>query len=382
MTDLTDRLTVLVLTYNRYPRLRRLLRYVQATGLRCAIRVLDSSTDPIPDGVARLLAEAPIEHRRYDPAIHPIAKQAHAAAEVTTPYTVLWCDDDLLVPRGLQAAVEWLENFPEYSAATGRAVLFVTHEGHDRPPCLPYTQRPLEQPTATDRLLDHFSGATVLNYAVHRTANLRRNLQICEAHALHFNWAELLLSALDAIQGLVKQMDRLYFLKEAHAANEAWADRVDDRAFGRAEDLAWIFEPGSATKARAFLDELAQSLAAADALPIARARQIVSLGFDEYLCRTLFDEQGKLERAIWPERPSWRARALRGPMLAPVWRAIRPLVQRRRPFTREALSADKRYRADFATAYQIILEESRPAPASTAGSHAPQEQAAAATRSA
>ncbi|PIQ84372.1 MAG: hypothetical protein COV75_02340, partial [Candidatus Omnitrophica bacterium CG11_big_fil_rev_8_21_14_0_20_63_9] len=120
---MTPPLTILVPTYNRSQLLARLLRYYEACGAPYPMRILDSSDEPAT--LPALSAPAGrVTQVRYDAHTLPTTKLFDGLSQVTTPYVVVWADDDLMVPSSIAACAAFLDGHPEASVAHGYSELF------------------------------------------------------------------------------------------------------------------------------------------------------------------------------------------------------------------------------------------------------------------
>lgn len=359
-------LTMVVTTYNRYPQLLRLLKYA-AGGLPYAIEVLDSSSDPLDSHELRELLAAPhVRHQRYAPATPPMQKIAEGLTQVTTPYAVLWADDDFLVTRSLARGVDFLARHPDYSVVHGQSALFAleTREGQRVSSCLPYWQCHLPQETAAQRLRAYFKRYGVLNYAIHRTAHLRQHAQLCHQQDFGYHWAELALGSLAVIQGKVKRLPCLYLLKEARQGPDAWVAWSGGADPGPSDGFyEWVTGPAFAQQYERFRTCLAEALAREDAIELPAAHAVVKEACWSYFAKTFTTKWHQR----YAERPRRRLReaARRLPGLRTAWRKARHLVPHRPGALSlpALLQPTSPYHEDFMPIYQLLTE---PAPVSEA----------------
>jgi len=357
-----DRLTILVLTYNRYPRLTRLLRYVSSVQVPYKIRLLDSSTDPFPKSeLQEPMDRIGVERRQYDASLSPIAKVFEGLKEVSTPYAVLWADDDFLVPRSLESGVRFLNQNPDYSIVHGESALFqMEHQGHQKAIrwIEPYPQRSLTDSKASRRLLDHLGGHySVVFYSIHRTENLRKNMSLGFRHGFDRDArAELLSGSLSVIQGKTKKMDCLYMLREVHSEMGSLHEGDEGKGF---EVLGWVTKPDFPSESRRFQDCLAQELAEADGIGMEEARGIVKRAFWSYLAREITEECGRFSESKAVRRSGWIGAARRSPVLRAAWHQIRPFLPGAEPeLSLAALSRPtSKHHADFILIYRAISQQ-------------------------
>lgn len=378
-------LTVLVPTYNRHVKLRRLLGYVASLEVPYRIVVLDSSSDePDPGLLSGRVVALDVEHRRYPSSTPPMEKLHDALAGVKSPYVVVWDDDDFLVPRSLTLGVQFLQTHEEYSAVHGQSALFAvdTSDGRKAPWCMPYLQRAFTEETGGERLHSYLRRQTVLNSAVQPTARLASNVEICCSRGFGYVWAELALGSLAIIQGKVAKMDRLYLLKESHGGPDAWiASLMKERHPGTSswqeprttiDVFDWLTDPGFAEKYERFRDCLVVALSRHDGLDLGAARSLVKQAFWFYVAKCLTDKWVKQFGQRGGGLKGWvRALVGRVPALRPAWRKGRiVLPRRRRDLSVPALlRASSPYHRDFLPIYRAVHgEEGRGQSAGRAGS--------------
>lgn len=352
-------LTIVVTTYNRYPRLLRLLRYAATVNSSYPILVLDSSHQPIrsPELEARL-SGSKVEHVRYAPTLHPFAKTLQGLRRVSTPYVVLWADDDLMAPRTLDAAVNVLETSPGHSLAQGQVALFkvaTSLRGREIQWIDPYPAQAIAEANGATRLRAYLSQYAMIFYAVHRTELIRRNFERCCAHELGYFWGELLLGSLSVIQGKVEVLRRLQLLREAHAGMDSF-----NESGGRMDVFDWVTGRDFSRSYVVFRGCLAEELAQRDGIAFSRAHASVKEAFWGYLLRALGkgrSEAGSQGRMIAPRSNAWVETARRLPGLRSTWRALRTTRMPSQELTVEAMRRPHSpYHEDFLPMERAILE--------------------------
>ncbi|GEM_PF-1671644 len=368
-------LTVIVPTYNRYQLLGRLLHYYRACRAPYPMLLLDSSRDAMPAEVQELLRTLPnASHLRYEPSIRPTAKMADGAHQVTTPFAVLWADDDLMVPRAMGKAVEFLQQHQEASVAHGYAGLFEQRPALERAgqgktlSVGPYTQNSYLDETATQRLAHYFRSGSTIFYSVHRAPNLAGNLARCLEYGLDSqsadgpvvlrsdSWVEIALACLSLIQGQAQRLELLYMLRERHAGMNSW-----EVGAARVDTFDWFTSNSFSQAYPAFRECLAQPLSEQDGLSLDEARLHIKRVFWRYFGNRLI--------RFWTQRyatqqPAARQRLRR--MLTQVpgarqaWRAMRDSLPGRR-FSLQALRHPASpFHRDFAPIYEAIYVAALP----------------------
>ena len=128
MKNIQNKLTIVITTFNRYPYLLRLLKFLLLYDTPYKILILDSSSDVIFDNnLQKILNNERIRLCKYDPNISVNDKKTLGAMLVETDYFVFCSDDDFIIPSSLSECIDFLEKRPDYSAAEG---LFFSHGSH------------------------------------------------------------------------------------------------------------------------------------------------------------------------------------------------------------------------------------------------------------
>jgi glycosyltransferase domain-containing protein len=178
-SDSAALLTLVVPTYRRARFLDRLLDFAQATQCPFPIVVADSSDGP--DAVrnaARIAAcRPPLRVELQSHTCGLMEKMARAVEGVTTPFCGLWADDDLQLPEGLRACLEFLEGNPDYASCMGRLVAVRRHKTDTEAYLETYPSR--EEPSAAERILRWSENFYSSFYAVYRTPVLLEMLRTC-----------------------------------------------------------------------------------------------------------------------------------------------------------------------------------------------------------
>jgi glycosyltransferase involved in cell wall biosynthesis len=126
MTKSPVRLTILVPTYHRPALLRRAVESVQAQQFADYIlRIHDNGTDAETLALAQeLMATDPrIEYRRNSVNLGAEGNISQLIASVDTPYFCFLCDDDVILPGFLAAAMDGFATHPDIGFSAARTVL-------------------------------------------------------------------------------------------------------------------------------------------------------------------------------------------------------------------------------------------------------------------
>jgi glycosyltransferase domain-containing protein len=214
------------------------------------------------------------------PSLTVVQAYKRMAGALTTPYAVYTADDDFLILSGLQRALRFLQDNPEYSAAHGRAVLFHLDksgpygniQGISR-----YRLGALEQPKAGDRLLVYLGDYFVNMFALTRRECWQRIAEHLASTPDGRLGGELWPCALMAVRGKVKQLDCAYLVRQGHDRRYVWADVFE-----------WVADPQWSVSYKVLSGALAEEIMRQDSVGEEQAKEIVRQAFWLYMSTRLY----------------------------------------------------------------------------------------------
>ncbi len=288
-------LTIVLPIKNHREYLERLLSYYCDRKLEYELIVADSSDGEdgleIRRAVDAARSQLKIEYRAYAGSISVAEKLADALDAVTTDFVVAAADDDFFTISGLQQAAEYLKTNRDFSVVHGQALIFELDPGPvygNRVHTAHYIQRSIEDSTGAERLLHHFRSYSTTWYSVHRTPQLRRNMQtVAQLKMDPAFFTELLAGCLAVIQGKTKKLDALYMVRQAHREKRESSPSVFD----------WVTGEDWSQQYHRFQNCLAQELARQESVSARDAAAIVKKAFWLYLAQCL---TGKWHHAYSP----------------------------------------------------------------------------------
>lgn len=117
--------TILILTYNRYKYLERILTYYKLCNVNCNIFILDSSTnkDINNNRLKSLLNQEQVTWLKFTSDTFISCKIAEGLEKVDTKFSVLCADDDFVLPTGIAKGVDFLNCNPSYISAQGARMI-------------------------------------------------------------------------------------------------------------------------------------------------------------------------------------------------------------------------------------------------------------------
>lgn len=360
-------LTVVIPTRNRPAFVLRLLRYYADLETRFRIVISDSSTHDrqISTSMLRALSRTglDINYRIYPSEMPIVEKLLEALRGLDTEYTVLGADDDFFVPAALGDALRFLASNLDYSVFHGDAVSFSV-AGESRGTIshtFEYPQRSIERAGAAERLLDGMSEYTTTWYSVHRTGFLVENIKQVAGMTDHYRLFELILFAMDVIQGKAKKAERLYMARQGRST-VAYRDPLKP-----ATVVDLMESPGWDDDFNPIRLVLANQLARQEDIDVQDASKVVQKAFESFLERHRLLVAQRAERASSrPRREYWKMLSRLRHMLdcLPVTQNVSRsmhFVEPREPvpFSLDALLyPSSPHHADFMPIYRAVAGES------------------------
>lgn len=224
---LNEQFTLVIMTYNRYPFLLRLLSFYESYGFPFPIIVLDSSSDTLDiKELPPLLENEKIVYQHFDPEIFFVDKVAQGVQQVNTPYAALCADDDYLIPGAVPQCLEFLESSPDYSCVQG---MFISHFIHSNGLYwIPVYQGTVsnEADQADERLRAFLvkgggMGGTQV-FAIHRSDVLKTIWQISSEYVSDWGLSEIVPASLSLVYGKRKILPVFYSSREPN--DYSWYD--------------------------------------------------------------------------------------------------------------------------------------------------------------
>ena len=115
-----NKLTLIILTYNRYSYLKRLIKFYNFLECKFNILVLDSSSDPLNDkDLITMLNSENIVWKKFNSKIFFAKKIAEGSKFINTDFSTLCADDDIIFPEGLRGSMNFLHKNKEFSSCFG-----------------------------------------------------------------------------------------------------------------------------------------------------------------------------------------------------------------------------------------------------------------------
>lgn len=342
-------ISIFIPTRNRSDFLVRILRYFCENNFKGPVFIGDSSdlehVERVKSELVALKNRLNVFYAEYPgrPAPQTVFS---LVSELTTPYAVYSGDDDFLVPSALVQCAAFLEQEPEFSACSGKAILIARQNGHPGMAAGFYggACRDLLDEKASRRLLNFMNGYFVTLFAVQRTTQMREGYQGLDRMP---DWAftELMPSCYSVIQGKIKTIDSLCLVRPQHQGYRRCAP----------DDFDWLTNENWLPSFQQFVNRLASLLNAKDNIPIEQAREVIKKGFWKYLANGL--ALGWRRHYQSPES-SFKGRIKTGikklPLAARFWRALYSYTPGGKMTLKSLLRKSSPYHTDFLPVYRAI----------------------------
>ena len=212
-----SQITILIPTLNRYNHLRRLLKYFVSSGSYPKILVADSSSIEMDNGLEIIINNPDITYLRFPSAIDLTSKLSQALDNVVTEYVVICGDDDFLALSAVRDAVAFMQINLDYSVICGLTFHYqINPDLNDFYWWTSYRYTPVNFKDPSERLQWHLKNYQFPTfYGVQRINLLRRLFQETIETTSHYGMMEIVLSALNAINGKIGVLPFFYSLRQA-----------------------------------------------------------------------------------------------------------------------------------------------------------------------
>jgi len=226
--DKSKDITIVIITYNRYPFLMRLLQFYEEFKYDFHYLILDSSNDDINDQMKFYLKMKNVIYKKYDPSVFFTEKISDGCKSINTPFAVLCADDDFLIPSGIIASYDFLLKNEDYASAHG---LYFNHTSFEKAQNIGFSIGPIynggisvEHDNAVNRLKIYFSGKAKNNplYALHRTNLFQLIWKETNVYVSDWGLSEKFPCAISLIYGKMKRLPVFYSSREPNTFS--WYD--------------------------------------------------------------------------------------------------------------------------------------------------------------
>lgn len=205
----SPKLTLILTTHERHNYLKRALEYLNTS--EYSIIITDSSEVAYTE-------ELMIMQHIYihTPGSAYIDKICKALAEVTTPYVLLYPDDDFIVPEAIKVCLAFLDNHLDYSCVQGNCVGMTVKKGKVGVAAAYVNsyKRDISDELASLRVEKLLSDYIQTYYSIFRTEVLRNAFNLTKSKVTNLVTNEVYISVYSLIAGKHIVLPIFYFARE------------------------------------------------------------------------------------------------------------------------------------------------------------------------
>ncbi len=243
-------ITIIIPTCNRPLELARLIPFLHAFGHQIPIFVLDGGDEKSGDQNRKMCEHfSNVEYLKFDRTLHLGLRIAEGLRAVKTPCVVICPDDDFVFPESIIECANFLQDHPDYSAATGRVwtmryypdKAFFKHGvalGNE----LNYGDS-INYNQFIQRALFYFAytaiGAFPLTYAVQRTESALGAYELV-SDQIRYTSIELLTNSSFLINGKIAKLPIEFGIRDYSSITIRDAIREGDNAYIPLEDIRYM----------------------------------------------------------------------------------------------------------------------------------------------
>ena len=353
---------IFIPTMNRVDFVIRQLRYYVSVRCPHTIYIGDSSpkeeSEKINSEIEKLGNKIKANYY-YLPGHNSWQAHNYLVSKIEEKYACYSGDDDYQIPESINKCIEFLENNPKYTSASGGAVSFRLKSGSlygELKRLADYPRQQIENNTASERIIMFFNNYYVTHFSVNRSEVMKKCWQSAENITDPMFGAEILPTSLPLIYGKSKVLDCLGFVRQIHDQRSSVPSIFD-----------WITNPEWYSSYSLFEKITYKELATKDNISIEDATKIIRKSFWDYLQKYLSKHYEiynptKIKetigrRAINTAR-SKIARAF--PILKKIYRIqIKPQMTGKKELNFEVLQPSSKYYNDFKPVMESFMVKQR-----------------------
>tara|TARA_B110000438_G_scaffold300036_1_gene351504 strand:- start:193 stop:1281 length:1089 start_codon:yes stop_codon:yes gene_type:complete len=216
-------ITIIIITYNRYSFLLRLLNFYDSYEHNFNFLILDSSNDAFEEKINKFINRKNFIYKKFSSKIFFAKKISEGCKFITTQFSVLCADDDFLIPKGIIESKNFLIKNKDYSSAHG---LYFNHTGYENSIKKGFSigkinnivdkNSSAEESLPEERLRAYFSNELPLYplYALHRSKLFKLIWEETGKNITDWGLSELCPSALSITYGKMKILNVFYSSRE------------------------------------------------------------------------------------------------------------------------------------------------------------------------
>jgi glycosyltransferase domain-containing protein len=225
--NIKKKLTVIIITHNRYQYLLRILNFYLKYNSFFKILILDSSSIKMTKNISNLLKqkkEDAINIIKFDSKISLIEKLMKGTINITSEYCCIAPDDDFLIPSCFKKCVNFLEKNKNFSSAHGAYFnhKFILNKSLFLYPLYDNNFISNDNNNPKNRLEKYYNNEISIYplYAIHRTSDYKKIISKCYEAPNNILFMEYLFTSFSLIIGKMKVFRDFYCTKEIN--NFVW----------------------------------------------------------------------------------------------------------------------------------------------------------------
>tara|TARA_B100000315_G_scaffold175622_1_gene164131 strand:- start:9 stop:1178 length:1170 start_codon:yes stop_codon:yes gene_type:complete len=280
--------TLLIPTINRSDFLIKYLTYLKNNQFEGQVLIGDSSNEEHYEKTENFIKNfnCKYEIRQYlHPNLYPHQCIQKMLNDVSCPYCMFICDDDILIVDTLKKCINFLKDNSDYSGVGGVAIgANLPFDDYDNiVNTWHYRVRAMSGETAVDRVNDLMSNYRVIAYSLARTEQFKKRWPKDSRNYDKAIGTELLPCAVLVAQGKVKMLDDLFVVRQMHERRILLPTLFDT-----------ILDPQWATSTSFAISYLAKIVADIDSIDFDEALQQVKYAWCNYIARGFIHKYGSL----------------------------------------------------------------------------------------
>ncbi|MDP3792393.1 MAG: TIGR00180 family glycosyltransferase [bacterium] len=353
---------IFIPTMNRVDFVIRQLRYYASVQCPHTIYIGDSSpkedSEKINSEIKKLGNKIKAKYY-YIPGYNSWQAHNYLVSKIEEKYTCYSGDDDYQIPRSITKCIEFLENNPEYTSASGGAVSFRLQNGSlhgELKRLADYPRQQIENNIASERIIRFFNNYYVTHFSVNRSEVMKKCWQSAENITDPMFGAEILPTSLPLIYGKSKILDCLGFVRQIHDQRSSVPSIFD-----------WITNLEWPSSYSLFEKITSKELATKDNISIEDATKVIRKSFWDYLQKYLskhyeiyHSTKAKVivSKQVIDYTKSKITRIF--PILKKIYRMqIKPQITGKKELNFEVLQSDSPYYKDFKPVMESFMAKQR-----------------------
>ena len=273
-----DEVSLIITTYKRPEWIERQLKYLWQKKFKFSIYILNGS--PIEYGelyenIINRYSSLLTLHYTFSPNQDGGKRVLSCLENVTSPYVIINCDDDFIIPEIIEQGIFFLNKNSDYVLYHGRAMVYYLDnpEPHGRIIRLTeYDQNHIPYNSALERVVYQMVNFNSTYHSITRAEICKKSWEAVVSSNFDIIFAELAASIFSVIHGKVKREDDVYLLREGNQIRDYDYNWTMNR-------LNWIMEPGWSDQYQRFLEKMCYEIEVIDSISFPEVQKYLTIAF-------------------------------------------------------------------------------------------------------